>query len=194
MIYFTSDPHYNHENIVGPKISKWKSGYRDFDSIPEMNKKLVESYKVAKPGDTIFCLGDWAFGREDSISEFAYQIDPDVDLMLIYGNHDKKIKRSKHLQSLFNFCGPVWEGMLEGHQFYLHHYAGRTWENSHRGCIHLYGHNHGTIPDYGKSMDVGWDTCNYGHEKYTLYTIDEILSIMKNRDVSFPSDEDHHKR
>ena len=30
-IWFTSDPHYMHRNIAGPKVSKWGGGYRDFD-------------------------------------------------------------------------------------------------------------------------------------------------------------------
>lgn len=194
MIYFTSDPHYGHLNIAGPAVSKWQSGYRDFNSVKEMNEAIISAYQVAKPGDTIFCLGDWAFGKESNIEEFANTIHPEVNLRLIYGNHDTKIKRNKKYQELFDFCGPVWEGFIKGHQFYLHHYSCRTWEDSHRGSIHLYGHTHGTIPDYGKSIDVGFDTCNYGHKKYTLYTLDEILKIMSTKEVAFISDDDHHKR
>jgi calcineurin-like phosphoesterase family protein len=68
--------------------------------------------------------------------------------------------------------------------FFLSHYAHRVWNGSHKGVIHLYGHSHGSIPDYGKSMDVGVDTNNL-----KPYSLDEILTIMKKRDIEFP---DHH--
>jgi hypothetical protein len=39
----------------------------------------------------------------------------------------------------------------------------RTWNKSHRGSWHLYGHSHGTLPDdpHSMSFDVGVDCHNY---------------------------------
>ena len=38
-VYFTSDTHYGHTNIVRGK-SKWSRNTRDFKSVEESNKKL----------------------------------------------------------------------------------------------------------------------------------------------------------
>jgi calcineurin-like phosphoesterase family protein len=36
----------------------------------------------------------------------------------------------------------------------------RSWPGSFHGSVLLYGHSHGRLPRYGRSMDVGVDT-NY---------------------------------
>ena len=65
-IWFTSDTHFSHANITGPKISKWKSGYRIFDSVDEMNKNITESFnKYVKEDDILYHLGDFCFGAHN---------------------------------------------------------------------------------------------------------------------------------
>lgn len=41
-VWITSDTHFSHTNIAGPSVSSWKSGYRNFESVHEMNKALTE--------------------------------------------------------------------------------------------------------------------------------------------------------
>jgi hypothetical protein len=65
----------------------------------------------------------------------------------------------------------------------------RTWDRGHHGTWMLYGHSHGTLPDYlagydemdrkqyFKTMDVGIDT----HKEFRPYHIDELKTIMKDR-------------
>ena len=62
-IWFTSDSHYGHTNIAGPKVSRWQRGYRDFNSVWEMNKSLIDGInKYVKEDDILYHLGDWSFG------------------------------------------------------------------------------------------------------------------------------------
>jgi calcineurin-like phosphoesterase family protein len=187
MIYFSSDFHYGHENIAGPSCSNWSTGYRDFNSVAEMNQAIIDSLKVLRPGDELFYLGDWSFGSENNVEGLTRYFKRGVKLHLIYGNHDKAIERSTELQKCFDSVQYIWKGNFRGSSFYLHHFAQRVWDKSHHGTIHLYGHSHGTIPDYGLSMDVGFDTCKYGHEKYTLYPIHEVMEIMANRELVLPN-------
>ena len=42
-IWFTSDTHANHAGITGPELSKWKSGYRTFKTVQQMNECLIET-------------------------------------------------------------------------------------------------------------------------------------------------------
>jgi calcineurin-like phosphoesterase family protein len=60
----------------------------------------------------------------------------------------------------------------------LCHYAMRVWDRSHYGSMHLYGHSHGHLPDYGKSMDVGVDCHNY--YPISVDHVRERLSSAKN--------------
>ena len=58
-IWFTSDTHYSHSNIAGEKVSNWKNGYRNFESVWEMNKSLIDSInKYVKEDDILYHLGD----------------------------------------------------------------------------------------------------------------------------------------
>ena len=51
--------------------------------------------------------------------------------------------------------------------------------NVNKGAIHLYGHSHGGIKDFGKSMDVGIDA----HKEFRPFHINEILQIMEKREI-----------
>ena len=43
----------------------------------------------------------------------------------------------------------------------LAHYAQRTWHGAFRGSWHLFGHSHGNLGPYLKSIDVGVDVHNF---------------------------------
>lgn len=193
-IWFTSDTHMGHTNIAGPKVSKWSSGYRIFDSVHDMNKALTEGInKYVKPGDILYHLGDWSFGGIENIYKFRRRIICE-NIHLILGNHDSHIARNSEIKTEDGFIKPrdlftsvrdvsrIKHGQNE---FFLSHYSHRVWDKSHRGVIHLYGHSHGSIPDFGKSMDVGVDVAYRLFGEYRPFHINEILDIMKDRDMAF---------
>ena len=69
MIYFTSDTHYGHKNIVRG-VTSWPEGNqcRDFKTLEEHNEKLVESINsVVGQDDILYHLGDWSFGGVENI-------------------------------------------------------------------------------------------------------------------------------
>lgn len=197
-IWFTSDTHMGHTNIAGPKVSKWGSGYRIFDSVHEMNKALTDGInKYVKPGDILYHLGDWSFGGIENIYKFRRRIICE-NIHLILGNHDSHIARNSEINTedgfiksrdLFTSIRDVSRIKHGQNEFFLSHYSHRVWDKSHRGVIHLYGHSHGSIPDFGKSMDVGVDVAYRLFGEYRPFHINEILDIMKDRDMSFV---DHH--
>ena len=191
-IWIFSDPHYNHKNICRG-VTSWRTSdgeipvaqTRDFPTIEKMNAAIVNNINnCAMPDDTLICLGDWSFGGFESIREFWDRI-MCKNIHLILGNHDQEIEDSLELQELFTSVGYVYTGYVGKQQFHLSHYSHRIWPKSHRGTIHLYGHSHGSIPDYGRSMDVGVDT----HKDFRPYHINEIYSIMSKREVHKV---DHH--
>jgi calcineurin-like phosphoesterase family protein len=94
-------------------------------------------------------------------------------------------------KSLFTSVQYVNTFKHEKDSLFLSHYAHRVWNGSHKGVIHLYGHSHASLEDkpYGKSMDVGVDAAYRLFGEYRPFHIDEIKSIMSQREISFP---DHH--
>lgn len=196
-IWFTSDTHGYHKNIAGPKVSDWKSGYRNFDDEYQMTDHIVDNInKYVAKNDTLYHIGDWTFGGRDKISILRRRINCDT-IHLIKGNHDQHIKVSDFWKgineaTLFFSVQDTLSVKHGKHSFFLSHYAHRIWDKSHHGKIHLYGHSHSSIDDnYGKSMDVGIDNIYKLTGEYRPISIEEVISIMDQREVHFV---DHHNQ
>ncbi len=187
-IWFSSDWHLGHTNITGEKVSKWKSGYRDFNSVYDMNKDICNTInKYVKAEDTIYFLGDFCFGGHQNTPEYRKHIACQT-IHFCRGNHDTHIDLYK---DLFTSIQDVLTIKQSKHTFFLSHYAHRIWLGSHKDVIHLYGHSHDSIPDYGKSMDIGIDVAKRLLKEYRPFSIEEIISIMDKREIKLI---DHHNK
>src|SRR3989338_4180625 len=155
-IWFTSDPHYWHKNIAGPKVSSWKSGYRDFNDEVEMSRHIVKVWnQTVAEDDILYCLGDWCFQGKKNIWNFRKQLRC-KNIHLVLGNHDEHIRKNiilpnvyqllddadSHLCYLDNYtdeCSAVYSHEIFSsvqevktvkhgqHTFFLSHYAHRIW-------------------------------------------------------------------
>lgn len=150
MIYFTSDSHYNHENIM-------EALNRPFKTVSAMNAYMVKAWnKVVKSGDRVYHLGDFGYrirGIGDPLDDLIRSLNGCITL--IRGNHDRYVKKHEHL-----FHSVVDLGYMKlssGDKVMLCHYPMRTWRASHHGSFHLHGHSHGKINPSGKMLDVGVD-------------------------------------
>lgn len=79
MIYFTSDQHYWHANVI-------KYCNRPYADMQEMNEALVKNWNdIVKPEDTVYCLGDFslAFRPVETITPRLMGTK-----YLVPGNHD----------------------------------------------------------------------------------------------------------
>ena len=193
-IWFTSDTHFGHTNITGPSISSWKDGYRNFNSVQEMNDALVHNInKIVGEDDILYHLGDWSFGGVHNIHYFRKAL-VCKNIHLILGNHDHHIKdkeikffdSSFNPMDLFSSVQNVFTGKIGSREFHLSHYSHQVWPASHKGVIHLFGHSHGSLKGIGRSMDVGVDT----HKEFRPYHINEIFKIMDGISINFI---DHHE-
>lgn len=221
-IWFTSDWHIHHKNIVRG-VSDWpKQTYnkvfqatgnhiqaesaklqtelvncRDFDTLEEHDIFIIDKVnKKVRSSDVLYNLGDVGLGFKwkDRFKELRRKINCET-IYLAKGNHDHIFDdhRNSEIISLFKDVRDIYYKKIGGRFFVLCHYAMRTWPWQHHKSIQLYGHSHGNLPDNpdSLSLDVGVDTCLFGHEKFTPYSIDEIFHIMDNykKFVSV----DHHK-
>ena len=62
----------------------------------------------------------------------------------------------------------------------LFHYGCRVWNKAHYGSWMLYGHSHGSLPPYGKSVDVGVDA-KFIHNEYRPTHFEEIQLFMERQ-------------
>ena len=175
-IWFTSDTHFDH---------KFMLKFRNFESVHEMNETLIENWnKNIKENDHVYHLGDFGFIPNKQVVVFNTRLNGNK--YLIRGNHDG-FGLSNNKSRGFSWIKSDHKIKIDNQYFILYHYPIRSWDKMYRGSIHLHGHCHYNIKDgYGKSMDVGVDNpaCNY-----SPFHIDEILSIMKSRDIL---EVDHH--
>ena len=163
-IWFTSDTHFGHANII-------RFSDRPFKDVQEMDEKLIANWnECVRPDDQVYHLGDFSFSRDPiKVARRLMGIK-----YLILGNHD----RIKRLKGCFEWIKDVYEIFLSNRKrIWLSHYPHRAWPGSHKGNIHLYGHEHGNFKDYGRSTDVGVDCWDY----YPVH-LDTILEMMKGKE------------
>jgi calcineurin-like phosphoesterase family protein len=83
MIWFYSDPHFGHENVV------LKFGRSEFKDAKEMNELLIKNYnEVVRPEDVVYFMGDVYFGGEEKLWTILKRMNGTK--ILIRGNHDDK--------------------------------------------------------------------------------------------------------
>lgn len=151
-IWFTSDTHYGHANVI-------KYSNRPFSNAEEMDEYMIKEWnKRVQQGDVAYHLGDVAFSKGDRIKSILQRLNGNKHLIL--GNHDKTIRNNQPdflNDRLFRSIQDFKEISIDGTKVVLCHYGMRVWNKSHYGSIQLYGHSHGNLPPHGKSVDVGVD-------------------------------------
>lgn len=162
-IWFTADTHFNHANVI-------EYCGRPFSTVQEMNERMVENWnECVGKHDRIYILGDFAFSHH-------------VDLLdrlngqkhLVLGNHDKMTTIAL---DRFESVSQIKEIGFCGRKIVMCHFPLRTWNDSQRGAVLLFGHTHGRCVTDNLSFDVGVDT-----HGFKPYSIDEIMEMVKERE------------
>jgi calcineurin-like phosphoesterase family protein len=107
--------------------------------------------------DTLFYLGDWVFPGQDNFAEVAKRYRNRINcknIIFIWGNHDKKGRGNHQFTNLFRGCYDLLEIESNNQKITLCHYAMRTWNKSHHGAWHLYGHSHASLYDDPNSLSI----------------------------------------
>ena len=187
-LFFTSDSHFNHSNII--KFCK-----RPFKDTKEMDEILIKNWNnVVGPDDTIFHLGDFAFGGSEVWSNVLKQLNGHK--ILIVGNHDDKNLRQGYMQY---FDAVVYQAklLIDNRIVYLNHYPFLCYGGSYRtekGAVwQLHGHVHSGSNSTGLDSDrlkycfpyqydVGVDNNNFTPVSWTQ--IKDIISKQANNKES----------
>mgnify|MGYP003541116297 CR=1 FL=1 len=129
-IFFTSDTHFGHSKIID--YCK-----RPFSSIEEHDKVLIQNWNnTVGQDDTIFHLGDFAYGNSQFIANIIKQLNGNI--ILIKGNHDLRNINP----ALYNiFSDVVYQAriLIDKQTVYLNHFPFLCFEH---GDINLYKNNY----------------------------------------------------
>lgn len=177
-VWFTSDLHIGHKNIL-------EYSGRPFKSVEEMDEALVKNWNHAvAPGDSVYCLGDFALCDPERATAIAKQLRGQKFLVL--GNHDKRLRKHRPFLAEWIWARDLTSIEVGEQKIVLCHFALRTWHQQHRGAWSLYGHSHGSLIDDPNllSLDVGVDC--WGYAPVSFEQIAERMSKKQFKPV------DHH--
>jgi len=100
-------------------------------------------------------LGDVAFCCKPAYADICVRrLNGRIHLLL--GNHDPAL-RGIPSDTYASVQEGIKEITVEGQKIVLCHYALREWQGAMGGAWHLFGHTHGGLRPFGKSVDVGVD-------------------------------------
>jgi calcineurin-like phosphoesterase family protein len=172
-IFFTSDLHFWHANIIN-------YCQRPFDSVAEMNDALIENWNArVQHDDIVYVLGDMFFCDVSAARGIMHRLHGTKRLVL--GNHDKLIRAEPSLQKLFDKILPdLHAETIQGHAVVMCHYPLLTWHKSGKGAFMLHGHTHGRITHGSvRRLDVGVDSHVKGHAAFAPWSWNEICRTLE---------------
>lgn len=176
-VFFTSDTHFNHKNII-------EYCNRPFESVEEMNETIVNNWnnKVPKDG-IIFHCGDFSLGGSAAWNSILPRLNGKIHLIL--GNHDMKNIREGY-RHYFESIQEQLTVTLGKKLAYLTHFPLLCYHGAwgtEANCWNLHGHVHlckDSLANTGKDFsrmsqtfptqyDVGVD-----FNDYTPISFDEV--------------------
>jgi calcineurin-like phosphoesterase family protein len=181
MIYFSSDQHFGHNNIL-------KYCNRPFDNVHIMDQVIFDNInEVVGYDDTLYILGDFCFKGKKPI-DYRVRINC-REVHLILGNHDKRKDFYPNESTVdmngFSSIQEVKEIIYCNQRIYLSHYPCRSWPASHKGSFMLFGHVHSKLENEDrnssrKTLDVGVDNCiNFNKPFGQPFSFKEVQQIMQ---------------
>ena len=159
-LWFTSDTHFCHENIL-------MYCNRPFKNVVEMNNTLIQNWNNSvKPDDDIIIAGDFIHSRNlQIIHDITDKLNGNK--WLVYGNHDyqNKFERDEICKRFNYHCYDAMDFEVLDYEvddyvkFHISHYPCEFWT---RNAIHLHGHVHS-----GK-LSTSREVCKFNPFKYDI--------------------------
>lgn len=126
--FFCSDHHLGHKNIL-----EYEKEHRPFETVEEMREVIIDRHNtVVKPKDTVYFLGDFAFGK----ANIAYAARFNGKKRLVMGNHDA-YPTAEYLKYFDKLYGVLyWEQCILSHNPVHPDGLGSRW------FLNVHGHLH----------------------------------------------------
>lgn len=168
-IWFTSDLHLGHKNIL--KLSN-----RPFGEIEHHDDTIINNYNnMVSNDDFCYILGDISFNQSyENYKRIFSRLNGKKNIII--GNHDNK-QNLIRCQKDGLICSVKDTQILQigKDRVFLAHFPHREWNGFYHGVYHVYGHCHCNIDDYKQSTDVGVDCWEYAPVSW-----DELKEYIDN--------------
>ena len=187
-VWFTSDNHIRHKNIIKHCPDRAAAGGFDPEDLDAHDKWVLDRWNatVGKK-DVVYICGDFTFMNPDWAKKYLGKMHGRK--YLIVGNHDKSIE---HLKNYFEVITQMKEVTFkqcnypfldEDFRVFLCHYAMVVWPSKHYGTVQVCGHSHGRLDDFNDEstdlrVDVGWDS-RLGN--YDLVSLEKLYEHFKKK-------------
>lgn len=168
MIWFTADWHFFHDRILDfhPKRKEIFG-----NNMKEVTEKMIQKWnsRIDKH-DTVYILGDFAFGTTDEKRKLFQRLNGNK--VLILGNHDKVSDNHRcffnHITQIKNmtFKKTVFPSLPKNIEVIMCHHC--------HGSVDL--QNSAELPDHIR-IDVGIDS---SFANYDFVSIDKLANFIKN--------------
>lgn len=170
-IWFISDHHFFHDNILKFTDNEGNRIRPQFSSVDEMNWTMVERWnEVVKPQDKVWHLGDVAFKTTDRAKELDYLLSRlNGHKRMLVGNHDNI--KSPILHRRFDKI-ELWKGFKE-HRFTCSHIPLRL-DSLRDGEVCVHGHIHQNM-----MKDPGYINVCVEVRDYTPVHMDTIIAEVR---------------
>ena len=190
MIYFTSDLHLGHANII-------RLCNRPFADVDEMDEALIENWnRRVKPADTVYLVGDIVWDHK-KVPYYMERL-TGKKILISSGNHDVSWVRKESCKPYFEDMIPYLEARLDGRIVTLCHYPLLEWKNSREdnpkwlGYL-IHGHIHNRIAEEYFPLFRQPHALNAGADVngFSPVTFEELLANnMAFKQAALPTSED----
>lgn len=187
-VWFTSDNHIHHKNILKHCPLRAQAGGFDVDDVAAHDRWVLETWnKTVAKKDIVYIIGDFTFTTPEWAKKYLSKMNGRK--FLILGNHDKSVD---HLRNYFEqivqmkevvFKKSNYDFLDEDFRCFLCHYNMTVWPSKHHGVVQVHGHSHGRLDDYNDAstdlkVDVGWDS---RLAKYNLVHLEQLYDYFKKK-------------
>ncbi len=169
-IWFTSDTHFFHANIL-KFVGADKNPIRPFKSITEMHEVMIQNWNsVVKPQDHVWHLGDVTFYYGKGFNELMWRLNGKKRMLV--GNHDKL--RPQNFNALAQHFEKIeyWKGFKGGNFTCTH--VPHPLDSLRDGEYNVHGHTHQNCKKDPRYINVCVEV-----RDYTPVNYDTILSEIR---------------
>ena len=149
---------------------------------------------VVANDDEVYVLGDFALLKGEDHTAKLRALEQICGRLngkrhLIIGNHDYFTSEEYLLNGAFESVQSGFSDIqLNKHWFTLCHYQMTSWNNSHRGSMHLFGHEHWRqqyAPKHSIYEEMHWSERKFNvcvdANNFTPVDINKIISVLEKR-------------
>ena len=181
-IYFTSDLHFGHRNVL-------RFCNRPWTDEKEMGPALIANWNaVVSDNDIVFVLGDtfW-FNDSRAIKKTLSQLKGKT-IYIIPGNHDEFEHYPRIILCHDVVCCWVTQDGRKKREIWMSHYPMMTWPHRENGALQFFGHIHSNpdrdegvdqdLPLHWNQADVGCDYWDY--KPVQLEELEGLIALKKS--------------